>query len=558
MACIIKKRNRYSTYYVIAESARVDGKPRIVKQWYLGTIEKLIRLAEGHPEKEIPREIACQEEGSVAVLLRIAEELGIRDLVNTAVKKRNQGMTAGDYLLIAALNRAGGATSKSKIREWVESTTLPLHMKVDLAKISSQNFWDHFDLFSKETVEAVGDAIARRAIEMEKIPLDCLIYDTTNYFTYWDVLNPSELARITKSKAGKDSLRHIGLALAVDRDFGIPLFHRLYPANEHDSTVFRRILEAFFAQISSAVSDKRTITLVFDKGNNSEEAIERLDESRHHFVGTRSPYHHMDLCALGREKYEDTEIPGGVGETYRMPTYETRLELYGKPRRVLIVYNEATYRRQLHRMERNIDRAKAELSVFKKKAKGADGRSTTDSIRKMAQEILDRYHVSGLLDIEVTEETAGYRVSAQKNFPAIEEARSRFGKQILFTDRETLSRGEIVKTYLDRAIVEGAFRITKSDAWVKWDPAFHWTDSKIRVHALTCVIALILVKIAHKRARAAGFEHGVERMMELLCRVRSALVYYPKSNKPHRTLCSLSPEQQTLLTNLGYPIADRM
>ena len=42
MASIIKKKSKYSTYYVVAESARVDGKPRIVKQWYLGTIEKII------------------------------------------------------------------------------------------------------------------------------------------------------------------------------------------------------------------------------------------------------------------------------------------------------------------------------------------------------------------------------------------------------------------------------------------------------------------------------------------------------------------------------------
>jgi hypothetical protein len=53
------------------------------------------------------------------------------------------------------------------------------------------------------------------------------------------------------------------------------------------------------------------------------------------------------------------------------------------------------------------------------------------------------------------------------------------------------------------------------------DPAFHWTDSKIRVHALTCVLALLLVRIAHKRAKANGFVHGAERMMELLSGVRT-------------------------------------
>lgn len=558
MASIIKKKSKYSTYYVIAESKRVNGKPRIVKQWYLGTVDKIIQMAEGHPGKDKPREIACQEDGTVSVLMGIAKELGLSDIVNSHVCKRTQGMTPADYLLIAALNRAAGATSKSKIREWVDGTTLHLHMKVDSSKLESQNFWDHFNLFTQEMVDSIGDEIARRAIKLENIPLDCLVYDTTNYYNYWDVQNPSELAQMTKSKAGKHNLRHVGLALAVDRDWGIPLFHRLYPANDHDSSVFRRLMDAFFGQIAATVSDKKAVTLVFDKGNNSEEAIGRLDDSRHHFVGCRSPYHHMDLCSVPIEKYEQTGVPDGHGGVYFMPAFETMLELYGKPRRVIVVYNELTFRRQLHRMERNLEKAKQELSFFKKKAKTADGRSTEDSIRKTAEEIINRYHVGGLLNIDVTEEETGYRVSARKNPSSIEEAKNRFGKQVLLTNRETLTRGEIIKTYVDRAIVESVFRVTKSDAWVKWGPAFHWTDSKIRVHALSCVIALLLVKIAHKRARQAGFESGIERMMELLSSVRSALVYYPQSNKPHRMACSISGDSRTLLAKLGHNTQNSM
>lgn len=558
MASIIKKRSKYSTYYVIAESKRIDGKPRIVKQWYLGTVEKIIHMAEGHPNKERPRQIISQEDGTVSILVGIAKELGLSDIINSHVRKRTQGMTPADYLLIAALNRAAGATSKSKIREWVDGTTLHLHMKVDSSKLESQNFWDHFDLFTEESIGTIGDEIARKAIDLEKIPLDCLVYDTTNYYNYWDVLNSSELAQMTKSKAGKHNLRHVGLALSVDRDWGIPLFHRLYPANDHDSTVFRHLMDSFFNQIAATVSDKKSVTLVFDKGNNSKEAIEQLDDSRHHFVGSRSPYHHMELCSVPIEKYEQTEISDGHGGVYFLPAFETTLELYGKPRRVIVVYNEMTCRRQLHRMERNLEKAKQELSFFKKKAKAADGRSTLDSIRKTGEEIVSRYHVGGLLDIDVMEEDTGFRVSARRNVSGIEDTKKRFGKQVLFTNRETLIRGEIIKTYLDRAIVESAFRVTKSDAWVKWGPAFHWTDSKIRVHALSCVIALLLVKIAHKRARKAGFEFGMERMMELLFSVRSALVYYPQSNKPQRMMCSISDEARDLLTKLGRKSEDSM
>ncbi len=554
MASIIKKKSKYSTYYVIAESARVDGKPRIVKQWYLGTIEKIIAMAEGGSEKQAPRQIDCVSEGAIAVLFKIAEELGIRNIVDNYCPKRRQGMSVGDYILIAALNRALAATSKSKIAEWIDSTALHLYMPLQKEKLESQNFWDHFDKLDQEMLDKIGDDIARKAIELENIPLDTIVYDTTNYYNYLDVLTPSELSRITKSKAGRNSLRHIGLALAVDRDYGIPLFSRLYPANEHDAKVMKKLIDDIFEQINGAMSDKKGITLVFDKGNNSEELILKLDESRHHFVGSRSPYHHKDLCRVSLEQYREVGIKNG--ET--MPVYETREEIYGAMRRIVVSFNEATFQRQLHRMEQNLEKAKEELSSFKRKAKDADGRSTMESIKRQAEDITERYHVTGLLDIDILEEDNRFKVSARKNFPAIEEAKTRFGKQILFTDRESLTAGEVIDIYLDRYIVEDAFRITKSDRWVKMDPVFHWTDSKIRVHALTCMIALLLVRIAHKRARAQGFTHGAERLLELLSSINTAILLYPKSTKAVRVRCSISKEQEVLLTALDCQIPHSM
>lgn len=554
MASIIKKKSKYSTYYVIAESARVDGKPRIVKQWYLGTIEKIIAMAEGGSEKQAPRQIDCVSEGAIAVLFKIAEELGIRNIVDNYCPKRRQGMSVGDYILIAALNRALAATSKSKIAEWIDSTALHLYMPLQKEKLESQNFWDHFDKLDQEMLDKIGDDIARKAIELENIPLDTIVYDTTNYYNYLDVLTPSELSRITKSKAGRNSLRHIGLALAVDRDHGIPLFSRLYPANEHDAKVMKKLIDDIFEQINGAMSDKKGITLVFDKGNNSEELILKLDESRHHFVGSRSPYHHKDLCRVSLEQYREVGIKNG--ET--MPVYETREEIYGAMRRIIVSFNEATFQRQLHRMEQNLEKAKEALSSFKRKAKDADGRSTMESIKRQAEDITERYHVTGLLDIDILEEDNRFKVSARKNFPAIEEAKTRFGKQILFTDRESLTAGEVIDIYLDRYIVEDAFRITKSDRWVKMDPVFHWTDSKIRVHALTCMIALLLVRIAHKRARAKGFTHGAERLLELLSSINTAILLYPKSTKAVRVRCSISKEQEVLLTALDCQIPHSM
>lgn len=554
MAYLITKKIKGRTYYYIAESSRVEGKAKITRQWYLGSIKKLIELAEGSSRSIQPREISCLEEGSIAALMQEAKQIGVIDIVDSFVRKRSQGMSVGQYILLSSLNRAIEALPKTRIEDWLRKTAIHRYMHIQWDKLSSQNFWDHFDRIGKDTVYAIADAISKKVVEAYNISLDTLIYDTTNYYNYWDVTTPSELSAMTKSKAGKDNLRHIGLALAVDRDWGVPLFFRLYPANEHDSKVIQKMLDALYEQIRSCTSDKKGVTLVFDKGNNSEELINRLDESRHHFIGSRSPYHHEDLCEVPLERYQSISFDA-EGETTELPIYETSMDLYGKHKRILVVYNEATYRRKVFRMERSMDMAAKAISEFKRSVKQADGRSTEESLRKQAEEIMDRWHIRPLFDIEIIRSEDYFKASIRKNHAAIEKAMRRFGKTILFTNRETLSAGEIVKLYRDRYIVEETFRITKSDHFVKMDPAFHWTDSKIRVHALTCMVALLLAKLSHRRARMNGYAKGIDSLMHELRGVRSALLWYPGSTKSHRQVCSLSENQKLLLQNLSIDLS---
>ena len=47
MASIVGKKRGTATYYYLVESARVDGKPRIVSQEYLGTAEELAAAMRG-------------------------------------------------------------------------------------------------------------------------------------------------------------------------------------------------------------------------------------------------------------------------------------------------------------------------------------------------------------------------------------------------------------------------------------------------------------------------------------------------------------------------------
>ena len=80
MASITKKIKKRRTYYYASQSARVNGKPRIVWQKYLGTIDAIVQRAEKvRPAK--PKESVIFEAGGVAALLRIAQRLKIDQIM---------------------------------------------------------------------------------------------------------------------------------------------------------------------------------------------------------------------------------------------------------------------------------------------------------------------------------------------------------------------------------------------------------------------------------------------------------------------------------------------
>ncbi len=168
-------------------------------------------------------------------------------------------------------------------------------------------------------------------------------------------------------------------------------------------------------------------------------------------------------------------------------------------------------RRKVFRLEHAMEMAPKAVSEFRRSVKHADGRFTEESLRRQAEDMLDRWHIRPFFDIEIIRSGEYFKAGIRKNHTTIGKAVKRFGKTILLTNRETLSPEEIVKVYRDRYFIENAFRITKSDHFVKMDPAFHWTDSKIRAHALTCMIALLLVKLSHRRAQKMDMTKGSNR-----------------------------------------------
>ena len=109
----VRPRARGRTYWQIVESRRVNGKPRPIVLEHLGSAEKLLQRLRDSPTR--PAKAKVIQFGALAALWQIAQELDVVGLIDAQVPKRDQGLSCGQYLLLAALNRCVAASSKASL-----------------------------------------------------------------------------------------------------------------------------------------------------------------------------------------------------------------------------------------------------------------------------------------------------------------------------------------------------------------------------------------------------------------------------------------------------------
>src|SRR6266511_3850129 len=82
MASLVAKKKGNQLYYYVVESARVDGKPRIVHQAYLGTADKVAALVKDRTSP-VPLSAASRDFGLPGALWLAAQQTGLFDVLET-------------------------------------------------------------------------------------------------------------------------------------------------------------------------------------------------------------------------------------------------------------------------------------------------------------------------------------------------------------------------------------------------------------------------------------------------------------------------------------------
>lgn len=558
MATIIHKMKKGRPYYYAVESGRVDGKPRIVWQKYLGTVDAIVkRLEQTRPET--PHEAVLFEAGGVAALLRIAQRLGLADLINEAVPKRDQGPSVGHYIVLAALNRALAPCSKLAIGEWYEQTVLRRLWRFEASAFSSQRFWDHMSLIAEEDIEAIQAALAPRIRHEFGLDADILLYDTTNFFTFLSTANGRcSVAQRGHSKAKRHDLRQVGLALLVTREFQIPLFHQVYEGNVPDVALFPKVAQGLIARHRQLEAHARA-TLVFDKGNVSEDAMEQLVLAEQPFIAAVPLNRLPDLAASPLDTFEDlARCPG-------TRALAGRAEAWGANGQAVVAYTESFFTQQLAGVTHNLVTCQKKLFDLEKglarwrtgKVRGK--KPTVRQVQAAVRSILSPQFMADLFTVSVTEDKGLPALRYALDHAALDAlTQQRLGRTLLLAFGVDGGAEHIIETYRSLTHIEEAFKHMKNVDFLRWQPAYHWTDQKLKVHGLYCVLALLLATLARRCAAHAGVDLTVPALLDELTAIREVAFIYPQGAaypKDHITLSRMSPRQKKLADALDIATA---
>jgi len=555
--------SRGKRYYRIVESYRDErGRPRIRVLRHLGTAQKLLERLSKSPGRAIYAEE--RDFGATAALWDTAQQLEIISIIDSRAPKRDQGASVGEYILLATLNRALAPTSKRKLAAWYRDTILTRLLPLSPAALRSQRFWDHMGYLDESTLAAIEDDITRRVVEALNVDLRALFYDTTNFDTFLSSDNGSDLAQRGHAKSKRTDLRIVGLALLVSWDFHIPLFSKAYEGNQNDSVTFSQVLDDLIARYQMFKEKCQRITLVFDKGNNSEENIEALDNSPYHFIGSLVPTQHQDLLDIPLERFR--YLKGPLFDGVRV--YHTEKEVFGQKRTIVITRSQALLRGQVRGIRQHLaKKLKALRELQSRVARSHDagwkGKPyTSESIQKNLDKIISGQYIGEFLWGKVTHKHGRLGIEFGTDDEAYNKLKKRvLGKRILFTDRDDLTDEEIIFGYRGQHNVEKAFKDMKDPYFISFSPAHHWTDHMLRVHAFYCVLALTLISVLHRRVYQAGVPISQWGLVEQLKKIKEITNYYPAqpSDKRHlggrprseRTLTRLNRQQNRIFRTLN-------
>jgi transposase len=536
MASIQRVRVRGYSYWRIVESRRVNGKPRVFVIAHLGKADDLlVRLQAAEHLR-----LRSRSHGATTAVYALARELDVAGTIDRHLAasgrrdrrqpahvadprmtpQRHDGLTVGRSLELVSVGRTCHATSKQGFAEWARTTTLGDVACVDLERLSSQHFWDQMDQVPIEVLAAIEREIVASAIERFSLPLDTILYDATNFFTFIASTNARcKLPARGHNKQKRHDLRQLGVALLCTRRDGIPLMHQMYGGKVPDARSFAEVLPLIRQRLVDLGRDLDSLTLVYDKGNVSQLNQGLVDQTKLHYVASLTASSQRALITQANPLVQSVKLD----EDESVMAYRTRRTIWGAERTLVIVVSETLRAGQIRGILQHVASAKKwlqDLADTLRRGKQKRDRATLQ--RDIQTRLMGRQHLSEVLQFNLSGTGRTLRLTWEFDQDALDAlARDWLGRLVLVTDRDDWSTAQIIRAYRGQTHVEAVFAHMKDPMHVMLRPQYHWTDQKLHVHVFTCVLSYLLARLLHLRAQQAlGYTRSMERLLDTLAQVR--------------------------------------
>jgi transposase len=563
MASIVAKKKANQLYYYVVESRRVEGKPRITHQVYLGTAEKVAALVQQR-SAPLPLAATCRQFGLAAALWLAAERSGVFELLHSLWRPPRSGPSTAHYLLLAAIHRICDPGPKTEVADWYQSTILQSLWQFPPERFTSQAFWDCFDqiqlqpLGSEVNVQDDLDRAQLRLLALWKnqqmVSHRLLSYDATNFYTFVASTNTrNTLAQRGHNKQGRHNLRQVGLSYVLDGVHGLSLCHHVYPGNLTDSDEFSTALPRLLRFLDDNQMARDTVTLVFDKGSAALYNSLALDKSGLGWISAL-PWNQAP------QEFRETPLEQLTALSSDQPGVQAssqRLLVHGKERLSVLKYSAPFLSEQIHSLSTSLAKVTQSLRRLSIELAQPDCRLQEMQIRPKIARWLSAQFLDELVHYQLKPQDSRWSLQFDIDSTAFHRLMTqRLGRTLLITNRMDWTAEQVIAGYGGQQQVEKVFRGLKDGDWLNWGPMYHWTDSKIRIHAFYCMLGISLLNYLHAQARKVCPQITIEQLQTELNQIQQFVLLYPPQGEkgPYRTATvqsKLTLTQQILAQAFG-------
>src|SRR5258705_11806502 len=210
MASLYPKKVGGKTYSSLREMARVDGKPKMVSERYLGSADAIVAALDAREAASLPQRTRHLAFGDVAAVWGVLGRLELASIVDDVVgaRRSDAGASVGTYLALATLNRVVAPCSKLGFADWGATTAADRFPKIPARVLDHPRLWDAMAAVSIEELAEIEQRLALRMITVFGLDASAVALDLTHLAPYIDSANNrAEIAKRGKAQPKHSVLR---------------------------------------------------------------------------------------------------------------------------------------------------------------------------------------------------------------------------------------------------------------------------------------------------------------------------------------------------------------